>query len=146
MGFNWIPYRDYFYANPPLHLLLLKTSGALMGWGVWGLRLVPIGGALLGGFAAYKMFRGRVTGYALLPSLDLLVHLRCLAREHTCNRDQCRPRLHNVGAIFCAAKSSSRIRDVLVAGVVDQSVRVGGDSRTCCDSMAAWRTRRKLRI
>ncbi|MCA9439583.1 MAG: hypothetical protein KC964_02165, partial [Candidatus Omnitrophica bacterium] len=47
LGFATLPYRDFFYANPPFLLILLKISGFLFHWQVAGLRIIPIGAVLV---------------------------------------------------------------------------------------------------
>lgn len=67
MGWKVLPYRDFFYANPPLLLPILKASGCLFGWGIIGLRLVPTVAHLGGGIALYRMFRSHLGVLSLAP-------------------------------------------------------------------------------
>lgn len=68
LGFSHLPYRDFFYANPPLLLILLKVSGFLTGWTVLGLRLLPLLAHLAGGGLMFLIFRNRLGLLALVPA------------------------------------------------------------------------------
>lgn len=67
LAFSHIPYRDFFYANPPLLLFLLKLGGVLSGWSVFGLRAVPVLSSLLSGFLLYRTLVPRLGIWAVLP-------------------------------------------------------------------------------
>jgi hypothetical protein len=67
LSFTHIPYRDFFYANPPLLLFLLKMGGVLSGWSVLGLRAVPVLTTVLSGFLLYRTLVPRLGIWAVLP-------------------------------------------------------------------------------
>ncbi len=67
LDWSHLPYRDFFYANPPLLLLLLKLGGILSGWGVAGLRAVPIFCLLLSGYAFYRILSPRLGQWVCVP-------------------------------------------------------------------------------
>jgi hypothetical protein len=67
IGWGHWPYQDFFYANPPLLLVLLKASGVLFGWTVYGLRIVPVGSLILGGILVYLATRKSLGILCLIP-------------------------------------------------------------------------------
>lgn len=67
LGWSFLPYRDFFYANPPLLLFLLKLSGILTGWGIAGLRVVPILCHVLAGYAFYRILSLRLKWMVIIP-------------------------------------------------------------------------------
>jgi len=67
LTFGNLPYRDFFYANPPLLLVLFKATGSIFGWGVLGLRAVPVGATLLGGWVIYRTLKPQIGGTAVIP-------------------------------------------------------------------------------
>ena len=62
-----LPYRDFFYANPPLLLPLLKVSGLLLNGGIFGLRLVPLLATFLAGLGLYLLMRTFIGRIAVIP-------------------------------------------------------------------------------
>jgi hypothetical protein len=67
LSWNHLPYRDFFYANPPLLLFFLKLGGVLTGWSVVGVRLVPILSHVFAGFAILRIFSPLIGGLTLFP-------------------------------------------------------------------------------
>ncbi len=67
MGWSHLPYRDFFYANPPLLLLLLKVGGVLTGWGIAGLRLIPILSHVVSGYAFYRLLSPLLKCWVVIP-------------------------------------------------------------------------------
>ena len=67
LGGSHLPYRDFFYANPPLLLLPLKLGGVLSGWGVAGLRAVPILCHILSGYAIFRILLPRLKHWVWVP-------------------------------------------------------------------------------
>ncbi|MCG3199996.1 MAG: hypothetical protein GHCLOJNM_04525 [bacterium] len=67
LSIDRLPYRDFFYANPPLLLFLLKIGGSLSEWSAYGLRMVPflahVGGALF----LFLSLRRALWTLAILP-------------------------------------------------------------------------------
>jgi len=73
-----IPYRDFFFAHPPLHLLPATILTALLGFSIPLARAIPAASALLAGAAVYRIGRraglteGLVALTLFLFSYDLL--------------------------------------------------------------------------
>lgn len=67
LGGDYLPYRDFFYANPPLLLLLLKIGGWLGGWGIVGMRMVPIFCHVVSGFTFFRILASRLHYWVAIP-------------------------------------------------------------------------------
>lgn len=73
------PYRDFFFAHPPLHLLALTAALKLFGFTLAGVRIAPALATALTGFFLHRIARrlaGRTAGvialFAFLFALDVL--------------------------------------------------------------------------
>lgn len=62
-----LPYQDFFYANPPVLLGLLKISGILSGWTVIGLHSVPILASCIAGITLFSILYSRICLFGLIP-------------------------------------------------------------------------------
>ncbi|MCA9445607.1 MAG: DUF2029 domain-containing protein [Candidatus Omnitrophica bacterium] len=72
LGFATLPYRDFFYANPPFLLILLKISGFLFHWQVAGLRIIPIGAVLVSSWSIHRLLKRQI---GLLLAIPLWIFL-----------------------------------------------------------------------
>lgn len=69
LSVDTLPYRDFFYANPPLLLVFLMISGEVFDWTPFGLRVVPLIATILSGLAIHRTFRPSLGAVAVLPVL-----------------------------------------------------------------------------
>lgn len=62
-----IPYRDFFFAHPPMHLIIPAIVFKIFGFNIVIAKLIPIGASLISGIFLYKLLRsisGVVTAFA----------------------------------------------------------------------------------
>lgn len=72
LGWSHWPYRDFFYANPPLLLFLLKLGGMASDWSVAGMRCVPVLCHLGAGLVLWRVLTPMLGCLVVVP---LGVHL-----------------------------------------------------------------------
>lgn len=76
-----LPYRDFFFAHPPLHLFALAASLPFLGFTVAGVRAAPALATALSGVFVWMLARrlgGRIAAFVALPLFLLALDvLRC---------------------------------------------------------------------
>ena len=50
-----VPYRDFFYAHPPLHVYLIALVYKIFGFNIVALKLIPLVSALISSFFIFKI-------------------------------------------------------------------------------------------
>jgi hypothetical protein len=68
-----LPYRDYFFAHPPLHVLLPGSIFAVFGFSLTLAKLFPLLACLVGGLAVWGIARRALTPFA--APLALILYL-----------------------------------------------------------------------
>ncbi|MCX7959236.1 MAG: glycosyltransferase family 39 protein, partial [Deltaproteobacteria bacterium] len=62
-----MPYRDFFFAHPPVHLIIPAIVFKILGFSVVTAKLIPITASLISGVFLYRTLRlvsGVITGFA----------------------------------------------------------------------------------
>ncbi|MBU1701812.1 MAG: glycosyltransferase family 39 protein [Candidatus Eisenbacteria bacterium] len=71
MGEGAWPYRDYFFAHPPVHLLVIVPIMKIFGFSITAVRVIPALASLASGFFLWALIRrdgGRVAGWIGMAS------------------------------------------------------------------------------
>ncbi len=64
------PYRDFFYAHPPLHIYLIALVYKIFGFGIAALKLIPLASALISSFFIFKTVKEKFgNSEAIISSL-----------------------------------------------------------------------------
>ena len=53
-----VPYRDFFYAHPPLHIYLIAAIYKIFGFNIFVLKLIPLISTLISAFFIFKIAKG----------------------------------------------------------------------------------------
>jgi hypothetical protein len=62
-----IPYRDFFFAHPPMHIIIPAIIFKIAGFNIVIAKLIPVGATLIAGIFLYKMLKfvfGEIAGFA----------------------------------------------------------------------------------
>lgn len=68
-----IPYKDFFYAHPPLHIYILALIYGIFGFNVVILKLVPLISCLVTAFFIYKIARAKFGANEALAAMVLFL-------------------------------------------------------------------------
>jgi len=78
-----LPYADYFFAHPPLHLLPGIFVFGLLGFGPITVRLIPIGATLVGAFFLFLLARRQIGRLGAVATVFLYLTAFSLIRAST---------------------------------------------------------------
>lgn len=78
-----LPYRDYFFAHPPLHLLPGIILFALFGFGPFTARLIPVGATITGAVFLFLLARKHMGRVAAVATVLLYLTTFSLLRAST---------------------------------------------------------------
>lgn len=68
-----VPYRDFFYAHPPLHVYLLALAYGIFGFNIIILKLIPLASALVSAFFVFRIAKEKFgNSEAVISSLLFL--------------------------------------------------------------------------
>ncbi|MBR56874.1 MAG: hypothetical protein CMH54_02325 [Myxococcales bacterium] len=68
-----LPYRDYFFAHPPLRVFLPGTIFAIFGFSVWTAQLIPIVAAMASGILLWRIVRHQSNGLTGVLAMALFL-------------------------------------------------------------------------
>ncbi len=78
-----LPYGDFFFAHPPLHILPGMAVFGLLGFGTVSVRLIPIGATLVGAFFLFRLARARIGNIGGVVTVFLYLTAFSLIRAST---------------------------------------------------------------
>lgn len=78
-----LPYGDFFFAHPPLHILPGMAVFGLLGFGPVSVRLIPIGATLVGAFFLFRLARARIGNIGAAATVFLYLTAFSLIRAST---------------------------------------------------------------
>ncbi len=78
-----LPYSDFFFAHPPLHILPGIAVFGLLGFGPFSVRLIPIGATLVGAFFLFRLARARIGSLGGVATVFLYLTAFSLIRAST---------------------------------------------------------------
>jgi len=68
-----IPYKDFFYAHPPIHVYILALVYKIFGFNIIALKMVPLASSLITSFFVFKISRQKFGNYEALAALILFL-------------------------------------------------------------------------
>ena len=68
-----VPYKDFFYAHPPLHTYILAIVYKIFGFNIVALKMVPLASSLVTSFFVFKIAKEKFGNYEALAALALFL-------------------------------------------------------------------------